>query len=150
MTKSHTLSIDEPGDATTQPWAAPSPPESLAEVPVEASGGRGRWAARRGLAATALAVATAASLAVVLVARHGSRPVARDEAAAVAPAPRRIDASGVDAAGGAVTRAGRWRSRPLRRRSTRPTARRRIQRIAKKPARTPAERWDPEAAVLPH
>ena len=147
VTKSHTLSIDAPGDATTEPWVggAADVPRSAEAVDESAPV---RLRSRRILVAAAVALATAASLAAVLVARHGSGPAPAEAPRATTPPPTVALPTAAEAATPAApTGAAPTPSSTV----ARPPARRHPVRVAKKPAHAPAAtRWDPEAAVLPH
>jgi len=152
VTKSHTISIAEPGDATTNPWAGGAagdetvvPPETSTSV---------RLPMRRGWWAATLALATAASFAVVLLARHASRSQEPAAAAAVTAPAATTPAATTRAAPAPPTNlaptpppAVAAKLEPTA--VARPTARRRVLR-AKKAHAPAATRWDPEAAVLPH
>jgi hypothetical protein len=168
VTKSHTLSIDAPGDATTEPWVggAADAPRSAEAVDGSAPA---RARSRRVLVAAAVALATAASLAAVLVARHGSGPVPAEAPRAtttpltadVAPhattppptvaLPTAAEAATAAAPTGAAPTPSSAAAPTPSSTVARPPARRHPVRVAKKPAHSPAAtRWDPEAAVLPH
>jgi serine/threonine protein kinase len=155
VTKSHTLSIDEAGDGTTQPRVEPEPATiSTPEPSFESIGGR---RTPRSLVMAALAAATLLSLVVVLVARHGSRPAERQEPPAVVtpaptppqpivtpapkPAPPPTSAAEIEAALDPSTPTPPARS---------PAHRRAPPRVAKKPPPKTSPHWDPETAVLPH
>ena len=141
VTKSHTLSIDEPGDTTTDPWAG---------APAEAASASPRRDPRRALVAVTLAIAIVASVAAVLVARRSSRPIAPpSQAAVVAPPP--APAQPAAPPGASPPEAPPPAEAATTTAEPKPTARRRVVRVAKKPARAPAaSHWDPETAVLPH
>jgi len=146
VTKSHTLSIDQAGDATTQPRVELEPPTTATPEPFT------RSRPPRALVAATLAAATLLSLAVVLVARHGSRPAAVTPAVA-APAPTLIvtplPKPTPPPTTPAEVEAALDPSTPTP--PPRPLAHRRMQQHpAKKPAPKPAGHWDPETAVLPH
>jgi len=142
VTKSHTLSIEEPGDTTTDPWAGKSAESSVPSRKRDP---------RRALVALTLTVAIVASFAAVLVARHRSRLAASAESAVVAPQPMTAPAKPpVEAAAPSAAPSG-TEDPPPTSEPAKPTQRRRVVRAAKKPARTPsAAHWDPETAVLPH
>jgi hypothetical protein len=146
VTKSHTLSIDEAGDATTKPRGEPdAEPDAEIDPPARAR------ASRRGLALATLALATLASAAIVLVARHGSRSAAHDPLpAVVAPvvvAPPPTTVAPVPKPMPPPTPL----TTPAAPVEARATARRRVQHVAKKPPPTkPSGHWDSETAVLPH
>jgi hypothetical protein len=137
VTKSHTLSIDEPaGDKTTDPWAG---------APADASTSLPRRDPRRALVAVTLAIAIAASFAAVIVARRGSRAIAPPQAAVVAPPAAATQPAAPPPAAPRLTEEAPATPEP------KPATKRRVVRAAKKPARTPsAGHWDPETAVLPH
>jgi serine/threonine protein kinase len=137
VTKSHTLSIDEPGDKTTRSYAGDAAPPTT-----ETPAGAPRRDVRRLVVAATLVVAIVSSVAAVLVARHGSRPSAPAPTAVVAPPPESPQPQPPPPAPTETVAAP-----PA---SAMPATHRRPVHVAKKPARAPAAHWDPETAVLPH